>query len=297
MFAALDAATASLKVEVIVIDNASVDDSVAILEHEYPTVTLIKNKTNVGFGRANNQAIPHLHGRYVLLLNTDAFVAADTLEKTVSYMNDHPSCGVLGVKLIGEDGSLQPSCRYFPTPWNVFLRRTGLSRFFSRHRLVDDMDWDHASVRRCDWVPGCYYLARGELVRQLGLFDPRFFLYYEEVDHCRVVKNAGWEVIYYPFTEVMHIGGESAKSSSAITKAGRQISVLQIESEFLYFRKYYGLVGLLSGVLLSIFADALTAMNGLFRRLDFQGVRIAWQHIVTVFRIVGATRLAAQPTR
>lgn len=297
MFAALDAAKGSLGLEIAVVDNVSSDNSVEILESRYPTVTLIKNSTNVGFGRANNQAIPYVHGRYVLLLNTDAFVACDTLAKTIAFMDDHPRCGVLGVKLVGEDGTLQPSCRYFPTPWNVFLRRTGLSRFFPRTRLVDDMSWDHASVRTCDWVPGCYYLVRSEIVRKLGLFDPRFFLYYEEIDHCRAVKQAGWEVIYYPYTEVVHIGGESAKSSNTITKIGRQISSLQIESELLYFRKYYGLIGLIAGVVLSISADLLSALNGLLRRFDLKGATSAFRNISTVVRILGATGLAAHPTR
>jgi GT2 family glycosyltransferase len=297
MFNALYEAAGPLALEIIVIDNASSDDSVRLLEEGCPNVRLIKNTINVGFGRANNQAIPYLHGRYVLLLNTDAFVAHDTLAKTIAYLDDHPRCGILGVKLVGEDSSLQPSCRYFPTPWNVFLQRTGLSRFFLQHRLVDDMTWDHASIRSCDWVPGCYYLIRGEVIRECGLFDPRFFLYYEEVDHCRTVKRAGWEVIYYPFTEVVHLGGESAKTSSSITKVGRQISALQIESELLYFRKYYGLMGLLGGILLAIVADLLTALNGLIRRFDLRPASSAWQHVTTVLKIVGATRFAAQPTR
>ena len=113
-------------------------------------LSVIENKLNVGFGRANNQALPHARGRYLLLLNTDAFVAPDTLQKTIEYMDAHPSCGVLGVKLVGRDGALQPSCRYFPTPLNVFLTTTGLKRFFPRTRLVDNMSWDHASVRECD---------------------------------------------------------------------------------------------------------------------------------------------------
>jgi N-acetylglucosaminyl-diphospho-decaprenol L-rhamnosyltransferase len=297
MFAALDAAKASLNIDVIAIDNASSDDSVAILESKFPTVTLIKNSTNVGFGRANNQAIPHARGRYVLLLNTDAFMATDTLEKTVAFMGEHPRCGVLGVKLVGEDGTLQPSCRYFPTPWNVFLQRTGLSWLYPTARLVDDMSWDHASIRPCDWVPGCYYLVRSEIIRQLGLFDPRFFLYYEEVDHCHAVKKGGWEVIYYPHTEVVHLGGESAKSSNTITKVGRQISSLQIESELLYFRKYYGLIGLVAGLALSISADLLSALNSLLRRLDLKGASTALRRISTVIRILGATGFAAHPTR
>jgi N-acetylglucosaminyl-diphospho-decaprenol L-rhamnosyltransferase len=297
MFAALDAAKASLGIELIVVDNASTDNSVEILESRYPSVTLLKNATNVGFGRANNQALPHIRGRYTLLLNTDAFVASDTLQKTVAFMSDHPRCGVLGVKLVGGDGTLQPCCRYFPTPWNVFLERSGLSRIFPNHRLVDDMSWDHASVRQCDWVPGCYYLARSEVIREIGLFDPRYFLYYEEVDHCRAVRAAGWQVVYYPFTEVVHIGGESAKTDSAITRVGRQISMLQIESELLYFRKIYGVSGLVAGVILSVAADALSGLKGLLRRFDFNGATAALRHASAVFKVLGATGFATHPTR
>jgi N-acetylglucosaminyl-diphospho-decaprenol L-rhamnosyltransferase len=147
---------------------------------------------------------------------------------------------VLGVKLVGEDGSLRPSCRYFPTPWNSFLLATGLKRFFPKARLVDDMSWDHAAVRQCDWDPGCFYLMRPESVERVGLFDSRFFLYFEEVDHCRALKNDGWDVTYFPFTQVIHIGGESAKSQGALTGGGRQISAMQIESELLYHRKHHG---------------------------------------------------------
>ena len=297
MFAALEAALASMTIQVVVVDNASSDDSVQILRNKFPFAELIENATNVGFGRANNQALPNVRGRYVLLLNTDAFVEPDTLAKTVAFMDGNPSCGVLGVKLIGGDGRLQPSCRYFPTPWNVFLQRSGLSRFRPSHRLVDDMTWDHASIRQCDWVPGCYYLVRSEVIRQVGLFDPRFFLYYEEIDHCRAVIAAGWQVIYYPFTEVVHIGGESAKNDGAITSVGRQISQLQIESELLYFRKYYGVTGLVIGVILSMFADILTALKSLLRRFDFGGATAAVRHGLAVFRILGATRFATQPTR
>jgi N-acetylglucosaminyl-diphospho-decaprenol L-rhamnosyltransferase len=297
LFAALDRAKGNLNLQIIAVDNASTDNSVEILERQYPAVTLVKNSENVGFGRANNQAISLVRGRHTLLLNTDAFLAPDSLEKTISFLEEHPRCGVLGVKLVNEDGQLQPSCRYFPTPWNVFLQKTGLSRFFPANRLIDDLNWDHASVRQCDWVPGCFYLMRGNVLEQLGLFDPRFFLYYEEIDHCRAVKTAGWEVIYYPYTEVVHIGGESAKSDSTISDISRQISPLQIESELLYFRKYYGLSGVIAGVLLSISADLLSALNSLLRRFDLKGVNGAIEHSSTVMRIFGATGFAAHPTR
>ena len=118
------------QMEVFIIDNASRDNSVEVIRRAYPNVPLIVNQVNVGFGRANNQALPFISGRYVLLLNTDAFVEPDVIAKTLAYMDGHPKCGILGVKLIGENGDLQPSCRYFPTPWCAFLQNTGLKRFF-----------------------------------------------------------------------------------------------------------------------------------------------------------------------
>jgi GT2 family glycosyltransferase len=151
------------------------------------------------------------------------------------------------------------------TPWKLFLMRTGLSRFFPHARLVDDMSWDHASVRACDWVPGCFYLVRKQVIDAVGLFDPRFFLYYEEVDHCRAVKAAGWEVVYCPVTTVVHLGGESARADADLTAMGRQISSLQIESEFLYLRKHHGAFGAWSALVSGWLADALLVLRGLGR--------------------------------
>jgi GT2 family glycosyltransferase len=296
LFAALAAARAALKLQVIVVDNASRDNSLEILRTHYPHVELIENRTNLGFGRANNQALPRARGRYVLLLNTDAFVSPDTLQKTVDFMNSHPKTGVLGVKLVGPDGSLQPSCRYFPTPWNVFLFTTGLNHFFPGTRLVDDMSWDHASLRECDWVPGCYYLVRSEVIKRVGLFDPRYYFYYEEVDLCRRVRQAGWSVTYYPFTQVVHIGGESTVSEGSI-RVGRQISALQIESELLYFRKHYGTTGLLAAVILTTLSAAMRACNALVQRRDTARVASAVRHVGTILTLLVSTRLASRPTR
>ena len=285
-----------LKLQVIVVDNASRDGSAELLRTKFPNAELIENRVNVGFGRANNQALPRARGRYVLLLNTDAFVSPDTLPRTVDFMDTHPRCGVLGVKLVGRDGSLQPSCRYFPTPWNIFLTSAGLTRFFPGARLVDDMSWDHASVRECDWVPGCYYLVRRDVIERVGLFDPRYFLYYEEVDHCRAVRQAGWSVTYYPFTPVVHLGGESAGTEGPLTRAGRQISTLQIESELLYFRKHHGMTGVLAAVFLAALSDALSVCKGLLR-LDSARAAAGARHMWTTLRLLVATGLASRATR
>lgn len=297
MFSALDAARGSLRVQTIVVDNASRDDSVAILRTKHPDVELVANQTNVGFGRANNQAIPLVRGRYVLLLNTDAFVSSDTLTRTIGFIDENPRCGILGVKLVGENGELQPCCRYFPTPWNVFLTRTGLDRILPGAHLVDDMNWDHGSIRNCDWVPGCYYLVRREVIDRVGLFDPRFFLYFEEVDHCRAARNDGWTVTFYPFTSVVHIGGESAKTQSALTDAGQQISALQVESELLYFRKHFGLSGLLRAVFLTACSDIYLAAKGLLRRSRKGEITRAWQHLQLYLELLTKTDFATQPTR
>ena len=294
---ALNSALTGISSKLIIIDNASHDESVPFIREHFPAAQLIENKANVGFGRANNQALELINSRYVLLLNTDAFIEPDSIKKTIAHMDTHPDCGVLGVHLIGQEGDLQPSCRYFPTPLNVFVARTGLQRFFPCTKMVDDMAWDHASVRECDWLPGCYYLIRREVIDQVGLFDPRYFLYCEEVDHCKRVKQAGWKVVYYPHTTVVHIGGESAKSVAKLNTASRQISTLQIESELLYFRKHHGLLGLTAHMLLVSLGDLILMFKALLKGRGRAAMRACWQHSRITWALLRETRFANRPTR
>ena len=287
----------SLVVEVIFVDNASKDNSVEVIKSKFPDSRLIQNKYNVGFGRANNQAIRLATGRYILLLNTDAFVAPDSLLKTTDYMNSHPSCGILGVRLVGSDGILQPCCRYFPLPWNTFLLRTGLANMTDSVQIVDDMAWAHDEVKSCEWVVGCYYLVRKELIDQIGLFDPRYFLYFEEVDHCFAAKKAGWDVVFYPHTTVIHLGGESAKSEGAITEGGKQLEALQAESELLYYRKNHGLGTALASVSLTCVAELFNLLKRTLKRGVPLHAGAAWKRIALVCAIFFKTRWATQPTR
>ncbi|MEJ5056651.1 MULTISPECIES: glycosyltransferase family 2 protein [unclassified Pseudomonas] len=297
MFNALRQSTSADQPRYLVVDNASADNSLECMATICPEAILLANENNVGFGRANNQLVEHLQGKYALLLNTDAFVDADSLSKTLDYMESHPDCGILGVRLVGREGDLQPSCRYFPTPMNVFLSRTGLERFFPVVKMVDDMGWDHASVRECDWVPGCYYLIRREVIDQVGLFDPRYFLYYEEVDHCKRAKQAGWKVIYYPHTTVVHIGGESAKLVDELNTASRQVPRLQIESELLYFRKHHGLLGLAWHMFLVTLGDLILALKALLKGRGRAAIKACWEHARVTWSLLRNTRLASQPTR
>ena len=261
----LFASQGDFTLEVFVVDNASKDNSASIIKNAYPNINLIENKINVGFGRANNQALSLVNGDFVLLLNTDAFVEVNTLQKTLEYMQTQPKCGILGVKLLSRDGELQPSCRYFPTPFNIFANRVGLNRLLPNIKLVDDVSWDSTITQECDWVPGCYYLMRKKVIEQQGLFDPIYFLYYEEVDHCFAVKKAGWQVIYFSDASVVHIGGESAKSVGKITTSGRQLNKLQVESELIYFRKNHGLLTCMSHLFLIMLADGVQAIKNLLK--------------------------------
>jgi N-acetylglucosaminyl-diphospho-decaprenol L-rhamnosyltransferase len=293
---ALEAGQGELRVQIIVVDNASRDGSVEFLKREFPNVELLQNPVNQGFGRANNLALPMMRGRYVLLLNTDAFVSPDTLPKSIKFMEENTKCGVLGVKLIDEDGELKPSCCYFPTPWNVALKMTRLDGFFPNTRFVDNMSWDHASLRACDWVPGCYYMVRREVIETVGLFDPRFFLYCEDVDHCRRVRDSGWDVIYYPNTQVVHIGGQSAKAFGGPTDDKRQVPALFTESWLLYLRKHHGLAGMLAIAFLTIAADVSAALKRTFLQ-DAKRAQERLKHACLVCTLLRQTRLAARSTR
>jgi N-acetylglucosaminyl-diphospho-decaprenol L-rhamnosyltransferase len=284
----------NLAIEIFVIDNASKDNSVEMLKREFPEVHLITNNQNVGFGRANNQALATAKGEYILLVNTDAFVEPDTIQKTYDFMQKNPSTGILGVKLLGRDGVLQPSCRYFNTPWNVFLHRTGLDKVF-KCQMVDDFNWDHASVRHCDWVPGCYYMVRRKVIDQVGLFDPRYFLYYEEVDHCFATKKMGWQVTYYPDTTVVHIGGESAKSDNKITTLGKQVSSLQIESELIYIRKNFGLLmTIVHLILFNISAMIIIAKQLIKSRFDFKQI-VEHKNLSLFWKLFFSTNMGSKP--
>ena len=297
LFDSLEVASTHLITQIIVVDNASNDNSVDWLQSHQKDFELIVNANNVGFGRANNQGLALAKGRYVLLLNTDAFIAENTLSKTFLYMEKNVQCGVLGVKLVGRDGGLQPSCRYFPTFWNLFLERSGLTRFFPKTQMVDDMEWGHDKSRSCDWVPGCYYLIRREVIDEVGLFDPRYFLYYEEVDHCLATKKAGWEVHYFPHTSVVHLGGESAKSEGELTHSGSQLEGLQTESELLYFRKNHGLYGLAVHILLSMLSDFINFGKGILKRKSFTQCGQYLKHSVLVWKLFLRTRTGLFPTR
>jgi hypothetical protein len=234
-----------LKVEILVVDNSSVDGSAEMVEREFPQVTLLRAGTNLGFGAANNLALQQARGRYFVLLNSDAFFQSGALAAAIRHMDEAPSCGLAGGRLIGRDGRLQPSSRSFPTILDDILIFTGLAARFPKSKFFgrSDRTWaDPNEAAEVDWVPGAFCIIRPAALVDTGLFNPVFFLYFEEVDLCLRIRRAGYKVWYWPDICVMHLGGESSRqvADHKISSTGKQVVLWRMRSALLYYRMYHG---------------------------------------------------------
>lgn len=260
-----------LTAEIIVVDNGSSDGSAAMVEAEFPDALLVRSNENLGFGRANNLGFQAAGGRYVVLLNSDAFMAPGTLSRALAYMDSTPRCGMLGARLVGRDGVDQPSARQFPSLFNDMLHLTGLSARFPHSPVLGapDRTWaDPTEPVETDWVPGAFAVIRRQALKEVGYFDERFFLYYEEVDLCRRLKDKGWTVAYRPELVVTHFGGESSKTVKRLTLsgAGSQLTLWRMRSALLYYRKHHGIAGALGARLLEGSWHGLRALKNALRR-------------------------------
>lgn len=234
-----------LEVEVSIVDNNSSDGSAEMIEREFPQVRLIRSQVNLGFGAANNAALDSCRGRYIVLLNSDAFLCPDSLRLAVQHMDENPKAGLGGGRLVGCDFSWQPSARMFPGVLSDFIVMTGLAYRFPKSRFFGraDRTWaDQSVASEVDWVPGAFSIIRSDVIATLGLFDPVFFLYCEEVDLCRRIKSAGYQIWYWPDITVIHIGGESSRQvkSLEMSASGAQLVLWRMRSTLLYYRKHHG---------------------------------------------------------
>ena len=201
--------------EIIVVDNASRDGSWYMLKNEFPQVRTIKNTTNVGFARANNQAIPRAMGKLILFLNPDAVPKPGAIDKLVNFMDTTPYTGCVGGKLLNSDASLQLSCRSFPTYISVFFGRQSLFRKlfpgnpFSKGFLLTDLDY--SKTQKVDWIIGACMLTHREILDRYGYFDEHFFLFVEDLDFCYRVKKSGLDIYYFPDAVFKHYHGISTR--------------------------------------------------------------------------------------
>lgn len=219
--------------EVLVVDNASSDDSVAMVRNRFPQAVLIENSSNPGFAVGNNQAIEQCTGRYVLLLNPDTVVLPRALQSLLMFMDDHPSAGAAGSMLLNPDGSLQPSCHPAPTLSRELWRLFHMDAVYplALYRMAD---WPADVPRAVDTVQGASLIVRREVIEQVGALDESYFMYSEEVDWCRRIRQAGWQIYWVPQSQVVHFGGQS-------TRQAAEAMFLQLyRAKLQYFRKHYG---------------------------------------------------------
>jgi GT2 family glycosyltransferase len=204
--------------EVFVVDNNSVDGSVALIKEKFPQVILIENKVNTGFSKANNQAIRVSKGQYVLLLNPDTVVQEDTFTKTLAFMDAHPDAGGLGVKMVDGKGNFLPeSKRGLPTPEVAFYKIFGLSKFFPKSKRFGRYHLtylDKNKTHSIDVLSGAFMLLRAETLAKCGLLDEEYFMYGEDIDLSYRIILSGYKNYYFPDTCIIHYKGESTKKSS-----------------------------------------------------------------------------------
>ncbi len=217
----LDAVRKAMKnisMEVIIIDNASVDGSMKMVEKKYNSFTCIKNKENVGFSKANNQGIKLSKGKYILLLNPDTIVQEDTFEKVVNFMDKRENIGGLGVRMIDGKGIFLPeSKRGLPTPMVAFYKIFGFSTLFKKSKKFGQYHLGHLNefeTNEIDVLSGAFMLMRKEALNKVGLLDEDFFMYGEDIDLSYRIQKGGFKNYYFPETTIIHYKGESTKKSS-----------------------------------------------------------------------------------
>jgi GT2 family glycosyltransferase len=226
--------------EIIVVDNASTDGSPEMVEQRYAEVRLIRAGANLGFAKGNNLAIRHARGSLLALVNSDALVHAGCLEQLADYMDNHPEVGLVGPRVIGGDGLLQRTSRHLPGVWNTLCRALALDRMFAGRWVFGGYEASptmHEISHDAEVLSGCFCVARGSAVEQVGGLDERFFFYGEDIDWCRRLRDAGWRLVFLPQALATHFGGGSSSRTPA------RFSIEMLRATLIYWRKHHSRAG------------------------------------------------------
>ena len=292
--ASIEASTAGLSCEILVVDNDSRDGSPEMIEAKHKDVILIRNRMNLGFAAACNTAFKHSTGRYFCLLNSDTIASENSFKPLIEFMEKHPNAGAVGCKLLNRDGSLQRSCSCFPSVVTELYDALYLSKLFPRSRVFGCYSmsyWDFDETREVDFVGGSCMMVRREAVEDVGLLDESYFMYTEEADWCYRMWDSGWKVYYYPGAQIIHLGGESAK------KFGGDIRLYLYLSRNKFIRKYHGRVAafLHRGIII-IGAISRLAIYGAGRLIGSKQFNdSAFQYLVLRWAVCGITAWEAGP--
>ncbi|MDP2683861.1 MAG: glycosyltransferase family 2 protein [bacterium] len=237
--------TTSLSYKVIVVDNDSSDGSVDMVREIFPSVRLIPLEKNIGYAKGVNIGIKSIECKYYLILNMDTTIVQDgAIEGMVKFMDDHKSVGLAGPKLINPNGTTQVSSCLFPKFMYPIYRRTFLKKLPRAKQLIHKylmFDWDHNESIPVDWVLGTGMIVRNEAIKQVGLMDERFFMYFEDVDWCRRFWENQWQVYYMHNIQIVHYHSRgSAKKSGLPSIFLNKLTRVHITSWLKYFIKYWG---------------------------------------------------------
>ena len=254
-----------LKMKVYVVDNGSVDRSVELMKEKFPEVIVIQNPINLGFAKANNQALILSKSKYILLLNPDTQVKHAAIERLLSFMDTHLDSGVAGAQLLNSDGSKQNSIANFPSLATELLNKSLLRLLFPK--TFPGKGRDYRDPVEVDSVIGACMMVRREAIEQVGLLDEDYFLFLEETDWCYRMKKAGWKVYHVPQAEIYHLQGKSAE------KDKKRAKVEYYRSRHQYFKKHKGNV------------QWLVLLMGLLIKLGFEFLSMVIACILTCFAV------------
>lgn len=277
-----------LNAEIFVVDNASSDGSVPMVRNKFPAVTLIANSDNVGFAKANNQAIRQSKGRHICLINPDTFVQEDTFKVCIEYLDTHAEVGMMTGKVLNSDGTLQLACRRsFPTPWVAFTKVMGLSSLFPKSRLFGKYNLtylDAEAESEVEAISGSFMVAKKEVIDQVGMLDEDFFMYGEDLDWCYRIGQAGWKIMYVPGTQIIHYKGRSTREAS--------IDALKLfyGAMVLFVQKHFGRgLSVLPQWILTVgiwFRGGIGFLINLMKRLIVPSVDLFFMQLALVFALL-----------
>ncbi len=244
-----------LKIEIIVVDNGSKDGSIEMVHSEFPDTIIIANNLNLGFAAANNQGIKCSRGQFVLLLNSDTKILDNAMDKTITFMKKNPDASIVGCKLLNPDGTLQPSCRSFPSIWNIFTESTFLYKIFPKNKLLGKYYmcyFEHNSILQVDVVMGAFMMIRREVFENIGYFDEAYFMYTEETELCFRAKARSYNVYFLPTSQIIHYGGGSKNNEQKYYLNMHHSQLQFIRSNFYGFNKLLGIILKLLGITIRI---------------------------------------------
>lgn len=220
-----------IQLEILVVDNNSIDKTCQIIQKKFFHVKLIKNKANIGFAKACNQGAKIAKGKYLLFLNPDTIVKPGCIEKVVDFLEKKKDAAVVGCKMLNTDGSLQSSCGNFPSISNIILDRIPIINKIFKTVLIRQEDF-YTKEQNLDWVSGAFFLVKKDVFFKLGGFNERYFMYIEEIDFCYRAKKAGYKIYYNPKAEIIHYDMGKSKERK-LAKANNMRKGFSI-----FFKKY-----------------------------------------------------------